>query len=74
MGEVAELVGCQLQYAAGRIEACPGRPCPFWSDSRCVIAGLRSDLGGNPDLVHLLLRVRTALAGNTSLFGRLPEG
>jgi hypothetical protein len=66
---------CQLQYAAGRVEECPGQPCPFWDEDRCVIAGLRVDLGKNSDLTHLLLKLRAELGGHArTLFGLLPPG
>jgi hypothetical protein len=58
-----EPILCQLQYAAGRVEDCPGEPCPFWADARCVVAGLRADLDSNPDLAHLLLDLRSDLLG-----------
>ena len=45
----------------GNDSACPGDPCPFWSDSRCVIEGLRADLGGQPDVARLLLDIRRRL-------------
>jgi hypothetical protein len=70
-----ETTPCHLQDAAGRVEECPGLDCPFWSDGRCVIAGLRLDLGANPDLTHLLLALRARLSGGKpSLFGLLPPG
>ena len=66
---------CQLQYAASRVEECPGEECPFWEKDRCLIAGLRLDLGENPDLTHLLLKLRAELGGRTpTLFGLLPPG
>jgi hypothetical protein len=52
---------CDLEHAIGRTAPCPGDPCPFWSDARCVIAGLRADLGATPGLPQLLLRVRDAI-------------
>jgi hypothetical protein len=68
---------CQLQYAAGRVGACPedGR-CPFWDDDRCALAGLRPDWPRNAALAaHLLeLRSRLLMQEPDSLFGLLPRG
>src|SRR5205085_603 len=56
---------CRLQYAAGRIEACPEDRCPFWDpggvvlDGRCSIEHV--DLHANADVVHWLVELRTAL-------------
>jgi hypothetical protein len=52
---------CELERAVGRHTPCPGDPCPFWVDSRCVVAGLRADLGESPDLAELLLTIRNQL-------------
>jgi hypothetical protein len=57
---------CHLQAAAGRIEACPERACPFWDDGECVIAGLRPDFEHDPGLVQLLLSLRARLADGPS--------
>jgi hypothetical protein len=66
---------CTLQYAAGRIERCPGEECPFWADSGCAIAGLRADLEANPLLVSHLLALRSKISSAPkSLFGLLPPG
>jgi hypothetical protein len=54
---------CQLDAAVGRDIDCPGDLCPFWSEDACVIAGLRADLGSNPELVGLLARIRDDLGG-----------
>jgi hypothetical protein len=64
---------CQIQNALGRAETCPGAPCPFWDDDRCVVAGLRADLGTSRGLPELLLEIRNALgAGAGTSFGLLP--
>lgn len=66
---------CQLQYAAGRIEPCPGADCPFFGERGCVIGGLRADLSSNLPLTYFLLDLRSRAAGETetpSLFGFLP--
>jgi len=58
---------CALQYAAGRVEACPGPVCPFWEEggavveAGCAVQRLGLRLEGNTDLVAWLLRIRTAL-------------
>jgi hypothetical protein len=66
---------CTLQYAAGRIERCPGPDCPFWAEAGCVIGGLRADFEANPMLVSHLLTLRSKLfRAPESLFGLLPPG
>jgi hypothetical protein len=61
---------CEIESALGRAEPCPGVPCPFWSDDRCVVAGLRADLGTSPELAEFLLRIRDELgAGGAARFG-----
>lgn len=58
---------CPLQYAAGRVEACPGAACPFWEEggavveAGCAVQRLGLPLEEGSDLVSWLLRVRTAL-------------
>lgn len=64
---------CRLQYAAGRIEDCPGEDCPFWLDGRCIIGGLQADLDSSPELAELLLDVRSEVAGQRSLFRLLHQ-
>jgi hypothetical protein len=52
-------VRCELAHAAGVEEPCPGPACPLWDTADgCVLGGLRSDFGSNPDLVYLLLGMR----------------
>lgn len=64
---------CTLQDAAGRVETCPGKKCPFWLDDECAIGGFRADLPRNPSLVAHLLRLRAQIAGGPpSIFGLLP--
>ena len=53
-------VTCHLLAAVDILEACPGKQCPFYEDS-CLLGGLRSDLGSNPELVQLLLGLRQKL-------------
>ncbi len=63
----AETTLCPLQYAAGRVEACPGPVCPFWEeggavvDAGCAVRRLGLPLEENDELVAWLLRIRTAL-------------
>ena len=58
---------CALQFAAGRIEACPGGGCPFWEEGGAVLPGgcmiqrLALDLERRPELAHALLQVRRKL-------------
>jgi hypothetical protein len=63
MSPPADAHPCHLQAAAGRVEACPETGCPFWDDGECVVAGLRPDYEHDPELVQLLLLLRTRLAG-----------
>ena len=53
-------VTCHLLAAVDILEPCPGKQCPFYEDS-CLLVGLRSDLGSNPELVQLLLGLRQKL-------------
>lgn len=58
---------CPLQYAASRVETCPGERCPFWeSDVRgepgCAVTRLGIALEEEPKLVAFLLRLRLELA------------
>jgi hypothetical protein len=50
---------CRLQYEVGRVETCPGAPCPFWESGSCVVDGL--DVSGRLDLAAWLLRIRSSL-------------
>jgi hypothetical protein len=58
---------CRLQYAAGRIEDCPGAGCPFWEEGGaalpggCVLERLGLDLEGRPELVEALIKIRSRL-------------
>ncbi len=73
MGEADKL--CELQYAAGRIEPCPGGECPFFGDRGCVLGGVRADLSSNLPLTYFLLDLRGRVRGESetrSLFGFLP--
>jgi hypothetical protein len=71
---------CTLEYAAGRIEICPGAACPFWEEGRAVCGIERLGLDRRVDLAGGLLEVRGRLerAGSRreedearSLFDRL---
>jgi hypothetical protein len=53
-------VTCHLLAAVDILEPCPGKQCPFYEES-CLLAGLRSDLTSNPELVQLLLGLREKL-------------
>jgi hypothetical protein len=64
---------CRIQDALGKLEPCPGEPCPFWEGKRCLVAGLRVDLGRTPGLPDFLLRIRNELgAAGATTFGLLP--
>ena len=60
---------CSLQFAVGRVEACPGEPCPFWEpggaivDAGCAVErlGLAAELDDRPDLAEYLLELRARL-------------
>lgn len=59
---------CLIQGALGRVEACPGDPCPFWEEGGAVTPGgcaverlglpTSLDLRRRPDLAVWLLDVR----------------
>ena len=53
---------CQLDYAAGRSEHCPGETCPFWKDGECAVAPLLADFTNNACLVTHFVGLRAALA------------
>jgi hypothetical protein len=59
---------CRLQYAAGRIESCPGPDCPFWEEggavlpAGCMLERLGVDLERHPEIAHALLQTRRKLA------------
>ena len=52
---------CELDRAVGLRSRCPGESCSFWTDSHCVLAGLRADWDANPSLASLLQSVRQQL-------------
>jgi hypothetical protein len=56
---------CRLQYTVGRVEACPGEPCPFWEPGGAVLEGRCAfdelDIADNPGLAAWLLRIRKRL-------------
>jgi hypothetical protein len=53
---------CQLTYAVGRSQRCPGETCPFWADDHCAVSPLWPDLAGDAHLAELMLEVRDDLA------------
>jgi hypothetical protein len=65
--EETEAPRCPLQYAAGRVEVCPGPGCPFWEEGGavlpggCIVQRLGLDLDNRPELAHALLQVRHKL-------------
>ena len=78
---------CRLQYAAGRVEACPEEPCPFWEQGGAVLAARcaveQVDLTARPELASWLLGLRADLETPRSsvesdrvrrLFYRLRDG
>ena len=56
---------CTLQYAAGRIESCPGSACPFWlaegEGGTCVFTDSEHIIETNSRLAQHLLELRLAL-------------
>ena len=63
----ADVPLCTVQYAAGRVEVCPGPRCPFWEEggavipAGCLLQRLGLDLEHRPELVHALLQLRRKL-------------
>jgi hypothetical protein len=53
---------CQLEYAVGRLEECPGDACPFWAGHHCAVTPLWPDLATDEHLAELMLGVRADLA------------
>jgi hypothetical protein len=57
---------CPLQYAASRIEECPGPRCPFWvgpsgKKGGCAVTLAGIDLERSPETVAALLKLRRVL-------------
>lgn len=57
---------CRLQYAASRVERCPGARCPFWVEppeekTGCALERAGLNLEGSPELVAALLKLRRVL-------------
>ena len=55
---------CMLQYAVGCVEECPGAACLFWDgeEDACVLAAVRHEFDGRPDVAQYLLEFRQRLA------------
>lgn len=58
---------CRIDTALGRTSECPKGLCAFWSDSTCILAGLRADLTTAPGLPQLLHGLREELSGPRTL-------
>ena len=53
---------CNLQYAVGRTESCPGERCPFWEEGvGCVVGPIECHLIDQPALAQHLLALRANL-------------
>lgn len=53
---------CNLQYAVGRTESCPGERCPFWDERvGCVVGPIECHLIDQPALAQHLLALRVNL-------------
>lgn len=50
---------CRMKESLGRLEACPGEPCPFWERGGCAFEAL--DLRGRPELAEFLSELRAEL-------------
>ena len=86
MYEASEAALCTLQYTQGRVETCPGAPCPFWEafgsadGGACVFERVEFEIARRPDVGRLLLELRTSLdapahePGERTLFHRLRNG
>lgn len=53
---------CQLTYALGRSERCPGESCSLWAGDHCAVSPLWADFAEDRHLAELLLDVRSDLA------------
>jgi len=52
---------CTIELIAeGHATRCPGEGCAFW-ERGCVLSRVESELGGRPDVAHLLLELRREL-------------
>jgi hypothetical protein len=50
---------CRIRESLGRVEACPGEPCPFWDRGACALEAL--DLRSRPELAEFLSELRGEL-------------
>lgn len=52
---------CDLHFATGDREECPGAGCAFWEDDGCVFDRIRFEFEGRPDVAGWLLGIRREL-------------
>ena len=52
---------CDLHYATGAKEECPGADCAFWEDDGCVFERVRFEFEARPDVARWLLGIRREL-------------
>jgi hypothetical protein len=54
---------CDLHFATGAKEECPGADCAFWEDEGCVFERVSFEFEGRPDVARWLLGIRRELEG-----------
>jgi hypothetical protein len=52
---------CDLYFALGEREECPGGECAFWEDGSCVFRDVRFEFEARPDVARYLLGIRSEL-------------
>lgn len=52
---------CDLHYAVGDREECPGADCAFWEDGACTFERVSFEFEGRPDVARWLLGIRREL-------------
>jgi hypothetical protein len=52
---------CDLHFATGAKEACPGSDCAFWEEDGCVFERVKFEFDDRPDVARWLLGIRREL-------------
>jgi hypothetical protein len=69
---------CDLYFALGEREECPGGECGFWEDGSCAFKNVSFEFEGRPDVARYLLGIRSELenarAAPNGLQASLPPG
>ena len=52
---------CELHYATGAKEACPGADCAFWEADGCAFQRVSFHFDGRSEVARMLLGIRSEL-------------